>query len=123
MFLAIGLNETKEPLDHEQLLICKECGSYGRYDVYMTCLVLYLFFMPVWRFRKRYFVEMSCCHALYELNGQTGKAIEKGEAVRIQENDLQLLAQGNSHSYKRCAYCGYQTEEDFAYCPKCGRPL
>ena len=24
---------------------------------------------------------------------------------------------------KRCAACGYETEEDFDFCPKCGKPL
>ena len=46
-------------------------------------------------------------------------AIAKGEKPKILPEHLQKINQGR-HSFRRCSYCGYETTEDFVYCPKCG---
>ena len=46
-------------------------------------------------------------------------AIAKGERPKILPEHLQKINQGR-HSFRRCSYCGYETTEDFVYCPKCG---
>ncbi len=118
MFFVIGVNDRKEELEYDGLMTCDLCGAMGRFNVFMVCSVLYLFFIPVFRWNRRYYVETSCCHALYELDYEKGEAIGRGERVEIYEEDLRLLNRGQR--YKKCAFCGYQTSEDFDYCPKCG---
>ena len=119
MFFVMGINDRREDIDFTQTVICDVCGSYGRYNVFMICSVLTLFFIPVFKWNKRYYVEMSCCHTLYELNSETAEALIYGEINEIRPEDLILIKQ-NNHSYKKCTYCGYETEEDFEFCPKCG---
>ncbi len=119
MFFMMGVNQRREDLDYSQTVICDLCGAYGRMNVFVVYSVLSLFFLPVWKWNRRYYVEMSCCHSLYELDYETGRGIENGTVSLIDEADLTLI-RGNRSSYKRCGYCGYETEEDFAYCPKCG---
>ncbi|MCR4634333.1 MAG: zinc ribbon domain-containing protein [Erysipelotrichaceae bacterium] len=118
MFLMIGVNDKEEQLDYEGVMTCDVCGAYGRYEVFLVCSVLYLFFIPTFRFNYRYYVRTSCCSTLYELDPEIGKVIADGERVRITEDDLHLLNRGRT--YKKCIYCGYATGEDFEYCPKCG---
>ena len=65
---------------------------------------------------------MSCCRSLYELDPFKGKAIADGEEETITMDDLTLI-NANRSAYKRCAYCGFETNEDFAFCPKCGKPF
>ena len=76
------------------------------------------------------FVEMSCCGAVYELDPEVGKRLLRGEEVEITERDLTLRQDGNgnpwtgsdaSHRHKVCPSCGFETDEDFSYCPKCGK--
>ena len=50
---------------------------------------------------------------------EVGKAIAKGEKPKILPEHLEKINQGR-HSFRRCSYCGYETTEDFVYCPKCG---
>ena len=121
MFFMMGINQERKDLDDGQLVTCELCGSYGRYIVFMTCSVLSLFLIPIFRSNKRYYVEMSCCHSIYELNEETGKRIENGEGVTIKEDDLTLIQRSrNGYGFKKCYSCGYETNEDFEYCPKCG---
>ena len=53
--------------------------------------------------------------------------IERGEDVRILPEHLQKVENGRSGyhygGYKRCTNCGYETTEDFVFCPKCGMRL
>ena len=64
-------------------------------------------------------METSCCHALYELDPEIGRRIARGENTQIRQEDLTRVANGRS-SGKVCQNCGYMTDEDFEFCPKCG---
>ena len=83
------------------------------------------FFVPCFKWNRRYYVQTSCCGKIYELDPEVGKRIARGESVEIRDDDLQST--GYSEQYgglmKSCAYCGYTTYEDFPYCPNCGREL
>ena len=119
MFFMMGVTQEKKDLEHDQTMICDVCGSFGRYNVFVVYTVLTLFFLPVWKWNRHYYVETSCCYALYELDPEIGRKIENGEDVKIKESDL-LLITSKGTTYKKCAYCGYETDEDFEFCPKCG---
>ncbi len=120
MFFMMGVTDRQKELEHDQTVICDVCGSYGRYVVFMTCTVLSLFLIPVWKWNRRYYVRMSCCGTLYELDPEIGRVIEQGTDVQIGNEDLTLLS-ASHHPHKRCFNCGYETDEDFEFCPKCGQ--
>ena len=44
MFLMIGINQGRKDLSSDQLVICSQCGQYGRYQAFMTFTQLLLFF-------------------------------------------------------------------------------
>lgn len=116
----IGITEGRKDLDHSQLIVCDACGKYGRYEVFMTFTVLSFFFLPVFRWNRHYYVRTSCCGAIYELDPETGNAIRHGEAVEITASDLKPLSVPTG---KRCVHCGFEAQEDFEYCPRCGNRL
>lgn len=125
MFFMIGITDGRKDLTFTQTILCRACGKYGRYQVFVTYMTLLLFFIPCFRWNRRYYVETSCCHTIYELDPEVGKRIAKGENVVITEDDLTQVYSGNRgwHStggYKNCRFCGYTTNEDFEFCPKCG---
>ena len=63
----------------------------------------------------------SCCNALHELDPEIVKRIAHGENIEILPKHLTLVGNGGyGYSYKRCNNCGYETAEDFEFCPKCG---
>ena len=125
MFFMMGITDGRKELNYSQTEICSVCGCYGRYQVFMTYTVLSLFFIPCFKWNRHYYVQTSCCNTLYELDREVGRRIERGENVRILAEHLQKLGSGRSSytDYKRCLNCGYETTEDFVFCPKCGARL
>ena len=119
MFFMMGITDEHKELEFSQMTVCSACGAYRRYRVYMTCTLLSLFFIPCFRWNRRYFVETSCCGTLYMLDAEVGRRIARGEDVEIRPEHLSPCGQGGA--YKRCGNCGYTTQEDFDFCPKCGR--
>lgn len=127
MFFMMGITDGRKDLDYNQTEICGVCGRYGRFQVFMTYTVLSLFFIPCFKWNRRYYVQTSCCNTLYELDREIGRRIERGEDVRILPEHLQKVGNGRSGYHygdcKRCPNCGYETTEDFVFCPKCGTRL
>ncbi len=135
MFFIMGINQGMKELAYRaDLFICERCGRYGRYQVYMTYMYLSLFFIPTFKWGKRYYVKTTCCGAVYELPQDIGRRIARGENLTITPDMLTPVSGGSGGSLpdhaagasavrpaKHCANCGYETTEDFEYCPKCGR--
>ncbi|MCR4960256.1 MAG: zinc ribbon domain-containing protein [Lachnospiraceae bacterium] len=122
MFFIMGITDGRKDFDVNQLIICDVCGKYGRFKVFMTYTVLSLFFIPTFKWNKKFFVQTSCCNALYELDYGIGSAIARGENVEIRPEHLTRVGY-QSFYRKRCEYCGFETDEDFAFCPRCGNRL
>lgn len=120
MFFMMGINPGRKELNHDQMIICSQCGAYGRYRVYMTYMCLTLFFIPCFRWNRQYYVETTCCGTVYELDPAVGKRIARGENVEIEPQNLRQVRSGRG-AYRRCPNCGYETQEDFEFCPRCGR--
>lgn len=118
MFFMMGIMDRRKDFDFAQTIICNLCGAYGRYQLFMTYTVLEIFFIPTFKRNKHYYVQTSCCNTVYELDPEIGKRIAAGEDITITENMLFKVSQGNRT--KRCMNCGFETYEDFQYCPKCG---
>ncbi len=122
----IGITNGRKDLSFRQTMICSRCGKYGSYTVYVTFMQLLLFFIPCFKWNRQYFAETSCCGTVYQLNPEIGLRIEKGEDLAISDTDLTPLSYAAPSSYskiKTCSCCGYMTEEDFSFCPKCGKPF
>lgn len=129
MFFIMSVNQGKKNIAHQQLVICDKCGQYGRYEIVMTYMYLSLFFIPIIKWKKRYYVKSTCCHTMYQLNPKVGNKIRRGREVEITPKDLTLMQRGNHTKQnqsvnKFCIHCSFTTTEpDFAYCPKCGNLL
>ena len=89
MFLMIGISDGRKDFDFSKSILCNACGKYGRYQVFMTYTVLLLFFIPCFKWNRRYYVQTSCCGKIYELDPEVEKRIAKGENVEIRDDDLQ----------------------------------
>lgn len=120
MFFIMGITDGRKELKYDGggMNICQCCGAYSSYAVFMTYMCISLFFIPVFKWGKKYYVKTSCCNSVFELNEEKGKAIARGEEVKINDTDLTIVRQYNRK--KRCRNCGYETAEDFDFCPKCG---
>ncbi len=127
MFFIGGITQGSKEIPYQGLtFICDRCGRYGRYQVYMTYMCLSLFFIPVFKWNRRYYVKTTCCGTVYELNPDVGSRLARGEDVTIMPQDLNFMSDGHDMPawqapVKRCSRCGYETQENFDFCPKCGQ--
>ncbi len=121
MFFIIGISQKQKKLEFNQMSVCPCCGRYGQVEIIMTYTYLMFFFIPLFKWGRRYYVVMKCCGTSTELDQEVGRAIETGEQVNL---DLERIMVSCQHlQIKRCANCGFSTDEDFEYCPKCGMRL
>lgn len=121
MFFIMGINQKEKRLVFDQLVICKCCGKYGHLEVYLSYTYLMLFFIPIFKWNRRYYVRMSCCNSVCALDNNLGKAIERGEVTSLNPDSLHFV---HSEGHVRCcSNCGFTTTEEYPYCPKCGRQM
>lgn len=121
MFFIGGISSKNIKLDHNQMMICNACGRYGRYEVYMEYMYASLFFIPIFKWNKKYYVKSSCCNNIYSISDELGRKIERGENISLKEEDLIIFKQGfigNS-----CPNCGFIMNDNFNFCPNCGKQL
>lgn len=127
MFFIMGIDPREKQIPYNDLVICSQCGKYGRYEVVMRYMCFSLFFIPLIKWNKQFYVRTNCCGTVYELDPAIGRALMKGVELEIKPEHLRKVsaeyAQSGHVKVARCAACGYQTNEDFRYCPKCGRPM
>ena len=122
MFFIGGISNGEKKLDYVQSIVCSRCGAFGKMEVYMTYMCFSLFFIPIFKWNKKYFVKNTCCNSIYILDNEIGVKINRGDNILISENDLQL-ANYNQPTVNKCSNCGYLGDENFQYCPKCGQKL
>ena len=123
MFLMMGITQREEEIDFDQTIICDVCGAYGHLMMFVTYSVLTLFLIPVFKWNRHYYVKTSCCNTIYEVNEDIARAAIRKDISSFREEDLHLIQKGYCHQYKKCVSCGYETDEDFDFCPKCGKPF
>lgn len=122
MFFIMGISNGEKKLDYVKTIICSHCSKFGRYEIFMTYTYLSLFFIPIFKWNRHFYVKTTCCQELYELNPIIGKKILHGEDTDIKEEHLTFV-KGHYNFSKQCSNCGYTTSSDYVYCPKCGKQL
>lgn len=124
MFFIMGITQGHKKLNFDQVVVCRACGRYGHLEVYMIYSCLSLFFIPIFKWGRQYIVKTTCCDTTVQLDPELGRQIERGQVTSLPEDIIpdtytRRLAAG----WRRCSRCGFETQEDYAFCPKCGERL
>ena len=83
MLFIGGISQGRKLLNYARSILCGSCGSTSQCQVFMTYMYFSFFFIPLFKWNKRFYVQMSCCSAIYELEPEIGKAILRGEEPAI----------------------------------------
>lgn len=116
------MSSKEKNIDFTQTIVCSNCGAYGRYEVFMTYSYFSLFFIPILRWNKKYYVKNTCCGSLYTIDKDLGGDIERGQVTKIHEKDLHGI-NINYNSQRSCSNCNYTLDSHYEYCPKCGKKI
>ncbi len=123
MFFVFGIANGEKKLNFVQTIVCQRCGQFGRWEAYVTYMYFSLFFIPVFRWSKHFYIKSSCCGAIYEIDKELGKRIQRGEEITLNESELHIMNGQSNQRSSSCPRCGYSISTEFEYCPKCGHKL
>jgi len=120
-FIGIfGIQNKTEPIASEAAVICPVCERYGRYEILKSYYYFHIFFIPVWRWNKRYYIQTHCCSRICELDQETGSKIEAGQSVFVEKEHIRCM---DRTAAPLCHSCSAQLDPSFTYCPYCGSQL
>ena len=63
MLFIGGISQGRKLLNYARSILCGSCGSTSQCQVFMTYLYFSFFFIPLFKWNKRFYVQMSCCSA------------------------------------------------------------
>lgn len=118
MFFIFGVSDGQKQLSYQSMAGCRRCGRFAELHIIVRYTYFSLFFIPLFRWNKRYFAVMSCCGAAAPLDSDIGRRIERGEQVQL---DVGALDFGNGANV--CPSCGHELPRDYEFCPYCGSRL
>ncbi|WP_416200891.1 zinc ribbon domain-containing protein [Thermocaproicibacter melissae] len=78
------------------------------------------FFIPMFRFGKRYFISCPNCGSVYEISREVGKRLEHDPNAEVNPEKIFRLARRASHY---CPFCGTAVPPGSRFCPHCGQKL
>jgi uncharacterized OB-fold protein len=121
MFFIIGITSGSATLGSRRCGRFPCCGGYGSFAV-VTCAYrqFTFFFLPLFRFGKRYFVSCPDCGAVYEIEREEGRRIERDPGAEINPERMHRIS---GQAARFCPNCGTRVEPGSRYCPNCGTKL
>lgn len=122
MFFIFAINSKREDLGSFSGSHCKVCGRGETYQAFVTYQVFSIFFLPIIKWDRKYYLRSKCCGSIFELDTDLGRDLEAGRKTDISAADLKLVSTSYRQT-KTCPACGYQADPSFEYCPKCGTSL
>lgn len=122
MFFIMGGGNKVERLDYNQTIVCRECGSYGRFEAFVQYSTFTLFFIPILKWDRKYNVRSSCCGSLYEISKSVGKDLESGRIKELKYGDLKPIKVYKDNRVE-CSNCGKKAEIGAKFCPNCGSEM
>lgn len=118
MFLMFGINNGESDLGF-RIGVFPCCGKQQG----VLCCVFQqftLFFIPIFRFSRRYFLTCPVCGSIYEMDKQEGKRLEHNPTAEVNPAALHQVGQA---SRQFCPQCGTAVAPGTNFCPNCGYKL
>jgi DNA-directed RNA polymerase subunit RPC12/RpoP len=119
-FIGIfGIEDKEKELREFANIVCPDCGGYSRAVLILRYTYFHIFFIPTFRWNKRWTVRVRGCGAVYEADAGYGRQMEAGADLDFSR--LRKVSGGfGGEFYATCAHCGRAFDPGFAYCPHCG---
>lgn len=123
-FIGIfGVEERKKSIKFIQNIICKACGNMSSYELIKVYEVFHFFFIPIFKWNKRYYVVSRCCNSVFQIPLEIGEGLEEGKEINIEDSYLKEIYNQYNSGEIICCNCRNVVDSSFQYCPHCGSKL
>lgn len=120
-FIGIfGADERKKEIKSIQNVVCKACENMTTYKLIRVNKIFHLFFIPIFKWDKRYYLISRCCNTIFSIPYNLGESLENSEDVDIKDEDLEQINSYVNTNERICSNCGNMVKSNFKYCPHCG---
>lgn len=118
-FIGIfGVQSKAKTIKTDAGAVCPICEAYDRYDVVKVFDYFHIFFITVWKWNNRYFIQTRCCQRRCSLDSDIGARIAAGEELEIKKEHIDCAGA----TAVLCPNCGQALHPSYQYCPYCGTP-
>ncbi len=121
-FIGIfGIESKQKELKTFGGVVCPDCGRLSQAVLFLSYTYLHIFFIPTFKWNRKYFVKLRCCGALYEAPEEYAKRHKDEDTIDFTR--LKKVHQGFggfNDFYAACRNCGKSFDKSFTYCPYCG---
>lgn len=121
MFFFFAITSSTDELGMRRCNYFPCCGVTGSMAA-VTCVSqrFILFFIPLFRFGKRYFLSCPGCGTVYEISKDEGRRLEQDPSAEIDPSKIFRMV---GQTIKYCPGCGADIRPGSRYCSRCGRKL
>lgn len=118
---VFGIENKEKEIKFIDNIQCKNCNKPGG-KLVKTYNYFHFFFLPLIKWKEKYYFICEGCKSIYEIPKEKGKAVEKGEDIEISYWDLKAAEAYPYYSLERirCKDCGKELKANYEYCPYCG---
>ena len=120
-FFIFGIEDRQKDIRDFPNVICPDCGRYSSATFFEHHTYLHIFFIPTFRWNRRYFLKLRCCGTVYETDAAYAKELKTADTIDFSR--FTKISDGDSRFYDMfatCAHCGKSYDGSFSYCPYCG---
>ncbi len=127
-FIGIfGIESNDKEIKSFTGVVCPCCGRLTKAVLFMSYTYFHIFFIPTFRWNRRYYVKLRCCGALYAAPEDYAKQLKTADDIdfsRLKKvsggfGGFEAPPPGGGSAYE-CPRCGKSVDKSFPYCPYCG---
>lgn len=115
MFFVMGFGSKDEFLKNVSFK-CTNCLN-EKFELYQVSNVFSFFFIPIFKFNKKFLIVCKNCKSIYKLKNESLKKVLDSSWVTY--DDIEEIIRNNNV----CKNCGCMVDKSDKFCPNCGNKL
>ncbi|MGI5849436.1 MAG: zinc ribbon domain-containing protein [Christensenellales bacterium] len=125
-FIGIfGIEEKDKEIRNFSSVTCPDCGRLTNAILFEHYTFFHIFFVPIVKWNRRYFIRLRCCGAVYKAEIEYGRQLIDDPVINFSR--LKKVSSGFGgfyHDYfATCPCCGKSFDRSYPFCPYCGTKL
>ena len=120
-FIGIfGIEQKEKEIKKFGSVVCPDCGRLTNAVLFVSYTYFHTFFIPTFRWNKKYFLKLRCCGSVYEAPEEYARLLKDADTIDMSRLRKVHSGFGGNDMFTVCPACGRTFDKSFSYCPYCG---